>query len=131
MKSLIVDDEFAGRARLSMLLEEYGTCRDVSDGVKALEEFRNALESNEPYSLICLDIRMPGTDGHEVLNEIRAIEIEKKIKDTERTKIFMTTGLTSGTHLSKSFYELCDEYLLKPVKKEELTEKLRHHSLIS
>ena len=44
------------------------------NGKEAVEAVRNALETVEPYNLICLDIMMPEMDGQQALREIRDME---------------------------------------------------------
>lgn len=71
MKALIVDDEEAIRETLKMLLHEKGyqvfTAADACAGLRIIEE-------THPEILI-LDIRLPGTDGLEVLRRVRASNI--------------------------------------------------------
>ena len=74
MKILIAEDEFVSRTKLEKILSSYGECHVTVDGSEALLAFKAALETNEPYDLICLDILMPKMDGHEALQEIRKME---------------------------------------------------------
>jgi two-component system chemotaxis response regulator CheY len=130
MKILIVEDDFTCRTILQRLLSPYGTCDIAVDGSEAVNAFKTALEENEPYNLICLDIMMPIMDGRKALKEIRRIEDEIGINVSDRTKIIMTTALGDAKSILGSFTDQCEAYLVKPVSKDILEEKLLEFGLI-
>lgn len=70
MKILIVEDDLVSRNFLSKILENYGECDQVIDGMETIDDFLMALKDKEPYQLICLDIMMPKVDGVKALREI-------------------------------------------------------------
>ena len=64
---LIVDDEKNLRWSLRIALEERGhQVREVASGEECLELLRD-----HPQDLVFLDVRLPGRDGMDVLQEIR------------------------------------------------------------
>ena len=69
MKTLIVEDDFTSRLLLQELLKKYGRSHIAVNGLEAVEAVRLALDENEPYDLICLDILMPQMDGQLALRE--------------------------------------------------------------
>ena len=70
LRILIVDDYEASAAMLSLLLEDLGHEVGVAhDGPAALEAFDAA-----EYDLVLLDIGLPGMDGFEVAQRLRAHE---------------------------------------------------------
>jgi two-component system chemotaxis response regulator CheY len=73
---------------------------------------------------------MPGMDGHELLKKIRDSEESKGLTSKERVNIFMTTGISDPKSVLQLFYDLCDEYLSKPVDNTKLTALLIKHALI-
>ena len=120
MKILIVEDEFTSRLLLQTLLAPYGECHIAANGKEAVSAFRNALETEQPYDLVCLDIMMPEKDGHEALQEMRAVEEDRNIASTHRAKLIMTTALRDVKNVAAAYDELCDGYLAKPIDKAEL-----------
>lgn len=79
MKSLIVEDDFTTRLLMQKFLAPYGESHVAINGEEAIAVFTNAINSGDPYQLICLDIMMPEMNGHVVLQEIRAIEESREI----------------------------------------------------
>ena len=74
MRFLVVDDDFATRRLVQRLLHPYGMVDVATDGEEAVAAFSSALDDNEPYDLITLDILMPNVNGQQALREIREIE---------------------------------------------------------
>ncbi len=119
-KYLIVDDDPAGRRLLKHYLAPYGECHEAFDGPGAVQAFRRALEQGKPYDLICLDIMMPGADGHDVLRGIRQIEAEHGIFGSDATKVIMVTALNDPKHCIQAFGEGCESYITKPIRQHRL-----------
>ncbi len=131
MKSLIVEDDLASRLILQEMLSNFGPVHTAVNGKEGLQLFKRSIEKNDKYKLICLDIMMPEMDGQQVLKEIREIEASESAEHFRRTKVFMVTALGDVESVMKSFYELCDGYLLKPVTKEKLLKELKKVRLIA
>ena len=130
MKILITDDDFTSRKILAKYLSEYGQCDVAVDGKEAVEAFKSALDEWEAYDLICLDIMMPEMDGQEVLKQIRQIEKEKNINGLDGVKVLMTTALDDSDNIKTAFKEQCEGYLVKPIDRQKLIEKLKELDLI-
>jgi two-component system, chemotaxis family, chemotaxis protein CheY len=130
MKALIVEDDFTGRLVLQEMLAAYGTVHIATNGTEALEAFRRAAATVTPYTLICLDIMMPGMDGHAVLKEIRTFEELRGITGPDAVKIFMTSALSDGGNVFKAFREQCEAYLVKPIDRQKLIAQLKAFKLI-
>ena len=130
MKYLIVEDDFAARRLLQRYLTNYGDCDITVDGNEAVEAFRQAMDEKEPYDLICLDIMMPNMDGHEALKVIRQIESEHGIKGLGGVKVIMTTALEDSKNVIGAFREGCEAYIVKPVEKNKLLEKMENLGIL-
>ena len=73
MRILIVEDDFASRKFMMNFMSAYGDCDGTVDGMEAVEAYMMALEDEQPYDLICLDVMMPVMDGYEATAEIRKV----------------------------------------------------------
>ena len=130
MRVLIAEDDFASRKFMLRFFEKYGECDVTVDGKEAVEAFTMAVEMNEPYDLVCLDIMMPEMDGHQALRRIRKIEEENNVPDDEKVKIVMTTALSETRHVTKAFENGCTAYAGKPINQEKLEAMLKKFDLI-
>ena len=129
MNVLIVEDDFVSRRLLQVMLGPYGQCDLASDGEEAMKTFKNAIRKNSYYDLICLDIEMPGMDGQQVLQEIRNFEKQNGICGLDHVKVIMISALKDPKNILNAFKEQADAYLVKPIDKLQLVEKLRQLSL--
>ncbi len=125
MKFLIVDDDAVCRKLVKTILAPYGDCDLAFDGSEAIDAVRLALEDGQPYDLVCLDIMMPGTDGHEALEAIRQLESRRGIAGSDGVKIIMTTALVDSKHCIRAFHNGCESYVTKPLRAEKLLEQVR------
>ena len=125
MKILIVEDDFISRRILQKYLSPFGVCEMAVNGREALSAFSLAWEEKEPYRLIFLDIMMPEMDGKEVLKKIRSMEMERGVPEQDRAKIVMTTALNDPTNVLEAIKSQCNDYLVKPIDKNKLLEKLK------
>ena len=124
VKILIVDDDRLCRVLLDEMLAEYGVCHQAECGRDALQFVAQSLDEGSPYDLVCLDIMMPGMDGHAVLDEIRRLDAEHGREGNDATKVVMTTALRDSRHCVQAFREGCEAYLTKPVGEEDLAKAL-------
>jgi len=122
MNTLIVDDDFLSRLIIQKILATYGSCHMAVNGKEAVEAVRLALDSSDPYDLICLDIMMPEMNGQQALKEIRALERAKAAR--QKAKIIMTTALADAENVVKALQGECDYFLVKPIRRSALLEVL-------
>jgi len=107
-KILIVDDDKDLRFNLSCVLKEEGhEVIDASDGKQALE----ALAKGSP-DLILLDIKLPGMDGVELLQEIK--------RKGSNLPIIMLTADSDVKIAVKAMKLGAYDYITKPFDDEEL-----------
>lgn len=130
MKALIVEDDLTSRMLLQELLRKFGNSHVAINGAEAVEAVKIALDNDEPYDLICLDIMMPQMNGQEALKKIRALEEERGILSTRGSKIIMTTSLADLKNVTNAYSNYCDGYIVKPVHGETLYKELEKQGLI-
>ena len=131
MRILIVEDDVTSRLWLRKMLEPLGTCDVAVNGKEAVDAFRRAQESAEPYALVCLDIMMPEMDGQATLKAIRAQEEALALPPSQAAKIVMTTALRDLDNVTNAYRELCDGYLVKPILREKLVGLLKELDLLT
>ena len=132
MRVLIVEDDFISRNVLQHILSEYGQCDIAVDGQEAVDAFKQSWGDSRPYDLICMDIMMPGLDGHEALAQIRDFEQQLKLKSPDEAKVIMTTSLNDKKNVADAFYKGgASSYFVKPIDRKKLLEELRLLGLIT
>jgi two-component system chemotaxis response regulator CheY len=125
VRILIAEDDFASRKFMQKYLNGYGDCDITIDGEEAVEAFKMALEDDEPYDLLCLDIMMPALDGYQVLKAIRELEKENNRSDAQAVKIIMTTALNAERNIKAAFDMGCTVYCAKPIDLDKFEEVLK------
>lgn len=117
---LVVDDEPINRHVLRHHLESQGyRVSTVSDGYQALAAIDNDID------LILLDVMMPGLTGYEVAQMVRE---DHSLQDLP---IIFLTAKTGLADLMAAFQYGANDFLIKPVAKEELLTRMRtQHQLL-
>jgi len=131
MRILIAEDDFISRRILKEILAPYGDCDVVVDGEEAVQAFQMAIEDGKPYDVICLDIMMPRTDGHEALKRIRETEKTAGIRGSAEVKVIMVTALDDPKTVFQAFYKGgATSYIVKPIDKDKVIGEIRSLGLI-
>ncbi len=134
LKTLIVDDEEVAADMLEIMLNKLGIRETaiVTSGGQAVELFAEGLGSGSPYSLVFLDIIMPGMDGQETLKRMRAAEKKAGLAESGKAVIIMTTALSTTEAMIEALLEGdCTDYLVKPVSSSYLREMLVKNKVIA
>lgn len=112
---LIVDDEPTARTLLRLILvrAEY-TVVEAVDGYEALKKLaKNAVD------LVLLDVMMPGMDGIEVCEKIRAAE------ETAVVPILLLSAKTDVLSIRRGLSAGANQYLTKPISPDLLLRYVR------
>jgi len=102
---LVVDDETRLADLFAAWLERDWTVETAYDGEEALAEMADSVE------VVLLDRRMPGLSGDDVLEQIREQGYD--------TRVVMVTAVDPDFDIIEMGF---DDYLVKPVSKDELLE---------
>ena len=112
---LVVDDSVVMRHMVARVVEGMGyEPVGAADGVEAV-----ALASYYEPELIVLDLLMPGKNGWQVLQELRA---QKRF---QTVPIVLLTVETYRHSVEKAILTGASDYLTKPIPTEALKERLR------
>ena len=130
MKILIAEDDFASRKFMLRFLSKYGECDVTVDGMEAVDAFMLALEEDDPYDLVCLDIMMPVMDGYQALMGIRNLEKERDIPKEKQVKVIMTTALNDEKNVKMAFELGCTIYSGKPIDQVRFEQALKKLGLV-
>lgn len=120
LRVLVAEDNNVNQMVITGFLKKMQVLPDVvSDGMSAVRSYR---EAQEPYDLVLMDCEMPLLDGYEATRQIRQIEASE-----QRTHCAV---VALSAHALREFEELgrragMDDYLTKPVNKQELVELLQ------
>jgi CheY-like chemotaxis protein len=112
--TLVVDDEPAFREMVKLVLEEEGhVVAAAANGVEALKALRSRIDE---FSLVVLDLRMPGIDGLAVLDEIRAMAAD--------LPVLVTTGYADPVEKQEAIRKGAGFVLEKPYRVNDLKSAL-------
>ena len=130
MRILLAEDDFVTRKFMTNFLSKYGECDVTVDGMEAVDAFMMALEDDEPYDLVCLDIMMPNMDGYQALMGIRNLEKERDIPEEKQAKVIMATALNEEKNVKMAFELGCTIYSGKPIDQNRFEQALKKLGLI-
>ncbi len=113
MRVLLVEDDSATAASISMMLQSEGFVCDTTDlGEDGLE-----IGKLYDYDIIILDLMLPDIDGYEVLRRLRAAKV--------RTPILILSGLSALDNKVKGLGFGADDFLTKPFERRELLARIQ------
>ena len=126
MKVLVAEDDMASGKFMEKLLSKYGEVVVARDGIAAVDEFVKAVNNNEKFDLVCMDIMMPKIDGYKALASIRDAERKLGLARDSRCKVVMIRALDEGFDAAYASDDY-EEYICKPIdviKFDNLVRKL-------
>lgn len=94
----------------------------VNNGQEAVDHYK---AQTDRFPLILMDVSMPVMDGYEATKQIRQYEQENELK---RVPVIALTGHALKNDRAECLNAGMDDYLTKPVKQDELLEKLETYS---
>jgi len=115
-KVLIVDDDFVSQQILSLLLQEFRS--DIYIASNGLEAIRLHQEHGD-FDLILMDSQMPEMNGIEAIQEIRRVD--------QQVIIIGQSAFALKDEIEKIKNAGCNDYIAKPIRKEELFPVILNH----
>ncbi len=119
MKMLIVDDSKAMRGFLSHLASEMSfTITEAEDGRAALDTLIKT-EAKDLFDIALVDWDMPRMTG------IEFVQFVRRNRDYDGVKLMMVTTNNSVEKITQALEAGANDFLMKPVTRESLEEKLQ------
>ena len=119
MKALVVDDHLVTRMVLQGILRDHAEVHSCADGNEAVLVCKRALDSGDPYDLICMDVLMPVMGGIEALKLIRMEEELRGRLRPRAAKVVVITAADDIATINEAFRGLSDAYVIKPIDVRE------------
>lgn len=119
MKMLIVDDSKAMRTFLHHIATQLAfTAEEAEDGRVGLHKIIQN-DPGDPFAVALVDWDMPNMNGLELVQTLR------RNRDCDAIKLMMVTTQNSLERVTTAMAAGADDFLMKPVTKESLAEKLQ------
>ena len=116
---IVEDDEINYRLIESLLRNENIKFTHAKNGKEAVTQ----CERENNFDVVLMDLKLPEMDGFEA-----TLAIREKNKDLP---IIAITAYSSAEDRQKALNSGCDEFIIKPIKKSILFQKLEKYGLIS
>lgn len=119
LRCLVVDDYPTNRLILRETLFGWGALVEEADsGEQAMEILQESVNAKAPFGLVLLDCRMPGMDGFEVIERIRA---DHRLSDLT---IIMLASDRWADDIAKTYDLGLGGYLVKPIRRSDLQQTI-------
>ena len=116
---LIIDDSKPMRTFLAFTAQEMAfATAEAGDGREALDILVRT-DPREPFDVALVDWEMPRMNGLEFVQAVR------RNRDFNGLKLLMITTLNSMERVAEAIESGANDFLMKPVTKEMLAEKLQ------
>lgn len=120
LKVLVVDDDEDIRILVTKWLEDTYEVDTAVDGTDCLKKI-----GKKKYDLILLDVMMPGPTGGKLINKIMKKDPEARIVYLTAVEMFKPTPEQERKGQVPVLEEAVKGYLLKPVTKEQVIDKIK------
>ena len=119
-RAIIIDDEESVCETLELFLSNMGFFEEIvisMDGNEALKKL-----TNQSYSIILLDLNMPGIDGFEVIDKLKE---EHKADETFIQRVIIVSGGLGIDNIEKAKSLGVKHFLAKPFDQREFRSKVQ------
>ena len=119
-RAIIIDDEESVCETLELFLSNMGFFEEIvisMDGNEALKKL-----TNQNYSIILLDLSMPGIDGFEVIDKLKE---EHKADETFIQRVIIVSGGLGIDNIEKAKSLGVKHFLAKPFDQREFRSKVQ------
>lgn len=116
---LVVEDEPTMRQMLTEMLYAVGVVKvvEAADAASALEAF-NA----DSFQIVMLDLGLPDRDGHELMNEIKAVDRQQHV--------VLVTADDSIDSIQRAITAGANGYVVKPYSREKIQDVVNNYMMV-
>jgi len=131
LRILIVEDEPVNQEFLLLALRKHAECQAVDSGEEALAAFTLALDDNQPFDVVFLDLMLPGIGGLQTLEKLRSLEEHFELPEARRARVIITTALDDDRAASRAFIQgRAASYMTKPFRMQDIRDELSKLGLL-
>lgn len=131
VKSLVIDDQVTARMLLKCLLEDLGEVVEAGTAAVAIAAYRQALRSDRPFDVVCVDLGLPDRSGIDVVREIRAAETAQGLMPGDGAKVIVITASEDPEHEATAQRQHADAFLRKPLSYDGLRQALLDADIVA
>ncbi|SFV74466.1 Copper-sensing two-component system response regulator CpxR [hydrothermal vent metagenome] len=114
---LAVDDDRVNRMLLKSMLKKSGIVAEIIEAENGSEAI-DVLKSRDDIDIVLLDIIMP------IMNGIEMLQVAREDSNLRQVPIIMLT--TDETRKAEALDHGANDFLMKPIRKDELVEKMKN-----
>lgn len=130
LRALIVEDAPVNREFLLLALEPLAGCEAAGSGEEGLAIFERALRENRPFEVVFLDIGLPGMNGLQTLERMRAAEEAASLPEPRCARVIVTTAMDDDQLARRAFLSgRAASYMTKPFRLRQIREELANLGL--
>ncbi|MCD4650642.1 MAG: hypothetical protein K8S56_02480 [Candidatus Cloacimonetes bacterium] len=127
MKFILIEEAAGSISRLTDILSPFAKIEVASNSSQIFRLFSTAVQTGEYFRLILININMKEIDVPEFFLHINRLEKSRNLKKTIKIAI----SSECNARMVKLSREIgCDAFLVKPIHKETIIQKLKKFELI-
>jgi|GEM_PF-1789336 len=113
---LVAEDHDINRVLITAVLKQLGYYPDIAaDGAEAIEKIEQAIDDEDPYSIILMDLQMPNVDGMEATRKLRRMGVT-----SDALPIIAVTAHAYQEDIKACHAAGMQDHLGKPIIKDDL-----------
>lgn len=123
IKVLVLGDNLRDLNFIESTLFEEAECFFAFDSARALAQYDDALKEHDPYDYILVDEELIKNSFHSFVEYVRGKEAMRGIDRLSGVPISVITEAKDC--LSQFFSRGCSDYIMKPLKKEKILNRMQ------